>query len=270
MSAQVNLLNKIKRRKFPIWGIFVAVALVNILIFLFVAKEEPDEHGIPLPEAQCRVIGGSIAYDGESFWATGMLVTFGSKTERDIVKFDNEGNVLDVFTPEQDFCGLAFDGTRLWTADAAGSGPFALNGKFYTVDRESGRLVEQFTITRNYLLDGIAASEYRLWVIGRYYGEETEIFLWEIDQYSRTIAHEVALSVSDFMSCTGITYFREYLYAVVGIDHKQVLKISTYEGRVIERFDYSGCDLYGIANDGKHVLVADGSARALFTLDAER
>jgi hypothetical protein len=270
MSAQVNLINKMKKRKFPLWGAVIGIALVNIFIFLFISESETNGHSIPLPEAQSRIIGGSIAHDGESFWATGMLITFGARTERDIIQFDKDGKVLNVFTPEQDFCGLAFDGTRLWTADAAGSGPYALNGKFYTVDRGNGRLVEQFTINRDYLLDGIAASEYRLWVIGRYRGGDTQVFLWEIDQYSKAIAHEVALSKGDFVSCTGVTYFQDYLYAVVGVDYKQVVKISTYEGRVVNRFDFSERDIYGITNDGKDVLVADGSARALLTLDATR
>ena len=98
MSERVNLIPKRKKRSFPFWSFFVAIGLVNVGIVLFVTITTGDEYSVPLPEAQNRVIGGSIAYDGDSFWATGILITFGAKTERDIVQFDNEGKVLNVFT----------------------------------------------------------------------------------------------------------------------------------------------------------------------------
>lgn len=267
MGLQINLDPKIKKRVFPIWGIAVAIGLVNLVVFLVIKQSETEEYSIPLPGNQSRVIGGSIAFDGQSFWAAGMVVTFGARHERDIVQFDEEGMVLNVFTPAQDFCGLAFDGTNLWTADAAGSGPHSMSGAFYTVDRESGRLIEQFAMNRDCLLDGIAASEYRLWVIGRYRDREKEVFLWEVDQYSESIAHEVALPAEDLMYCTGITYFKEHIYAVADVDHRQVLKISTYDGRIVERYDYSWRRIYGITNNGKEVLVADGGAKNLYVLE---
>jgi hypothetical protein len=270
MGVRANLVPKKKRRAFPFWSIFMVVGLVNLGIFLLVFTTQDNDQGIPLPEAQCRILGGSIAFDGETFWATAMLITFGAKTDQDIVQFDNEGKVINVFTPEQDFCGLAFDGERLWTADAVGSGLYIMTGgKFFTVDMGSGRLVEQFTINRQYMVDGIAASEYQLWVIGRYRDREGQVFLWEIDQYSKSIAHEITLPAADFLSCSGITYFKDYIYAVVGIDRKQVLKISTYEGRIVERFDFTGREIYGITHDRNDVLVADGKAKRLFSLITE-
>jgi|GEM_PF-3374296 len=267
MCAQINLKQKKKRRAFPGWLIFVAAGVVNGVIILVSVVLSRPEYYIPLPEPQGKIVGGSIAFDGEFFWTARMLVSFGAETSHEIVQFDAEGNVINVFRPERDFRGLAFDGTRLWTADAAGSGNYIMNGKFYTVDMGNGRLVEQFTINRDYFLDGIGASEYRLWVVGRYRVEESGAFLWEIDQYTRTIAHEVTLPAGDLQTCSGITYFKDHIYAVVGIVHKEVLKISTYEGRIIERFDFSGRQINGITNNGNDILVADGEEHKFLTLN---
>ena len=265
MPPKLNLVRKFRGMRIP-WIFILAWGVP--LIILFITLVSPEAKSYKLPMEPGKIVGGSIAYDGRLFWGTRIMVSFGAEMKKEIVQFNSSGVIITTFIPEENFSGIAFDGDRLWTADAAGSADYLSdNGKFYTIDPETGKLMEQFAIHKDYLLDGITGSEHRLWVWGRHAEDKTAVFLWEINPYSESILHEIELSPNIVAACSGIAFFDGYIWAVVGLADKEVLKITPQRGRIVERLDLSDEEINGIATDGASVLLADGEAHKLYRLD---
>ncbi len=266
MSRKFNLIKKAKMTGIPwifilAWGIPIGILVITL--------SSPKAKSFNLPEEPGKIIGGSIAYDGRFFWGTRILLSFGAEMKKEIIKFNSSGEEIKTFIPKKNFCGIAFDGERLWTADAVGSTDnLSDNGKFYTIDPETGKLMEQFAIHKDYMLEGITGSEHRLWVWGKHAEDENIVFLWQINPYSESILHEIELSPSIAASCSGITFFGGNIWAVVGMTNKEVLKITPQRGRIVETYDLSGEEINGIVTDGENILLADGEAHKLNTLDS--
>jgi hypothetical protein len=267
MTSEVNLKKERKRWKFKLPWIFI-LAWGIPLIILFTGLLNSGDGNIDLPESPGKIIGGSIAFDGRYYWATRILLSFGAEIKREIVKFDPKGDVCSIFTPTHDFRGLAYDGEQLWTADAVGSEDFLNDdGGFYIIDQESGQFVKKFSIQRDYMVDGLAASRQALWVLGRTVEQPDKVFLWEIDPHIKSITNEAELSDELIISCSGITFLNGYVWALVGSAEKEVLKISPHDGRIVKRYDFSGDDINGITNNGNQIFIADGGEHQLLVLD---
>lgn len=267
MGIEVNLRKKKKPRRSRFgWMFFLPWLIPVIIVFITLVSENGDH--IDIPDTPGKIIGGSIAYDGRYYWATRILVSFGAEIKREIIQFDPSGEVYHIFTPEKDFRGLAYDGERLWTADANGSEEYLSgDGNFYVIDQESGQFMTKFTIDRNYLLDGLTAGDGNLWVMGRYSDQQSRVFLWVIDQHVRSIIHEVEVSKDILTPCSGIVFLDGYIWAVVGFAGREIVKISPRDGRILIRQEFPDTEINGIATDGHQILVVDNYAHQLCPRD---
>jgi hypothetical protein len=267
MGTEVNLRKNKKRRKSRFGWMFFLPWLIPVIIVFITLISENDNY-IDIQNIPGKIIGGSIAFDGRYYWATRILVSFDAEVKREIVQFDPSSDVYHVFTPEYDFRGLAYDGEHLWTADATGSQEYLSgDGNFYIIDQESGQFLTKFTIDRDYLLDGLTAGNGMLWVLGRYSEQQNRIFLWTIDQHIRSITHEVEMQKDLITPCSGIAFLDGYIWAVVGLAGREVVKISPHDGRIVQRYDFSESEINGITTDGKQIFIVDGEVHQLYALD---
>ena len=266
MGAEVNLRQDKKRKRIKIGGIFFILWAIPLVVFLITLLSEDNDY-IDVPDIPGKMIGGSIAYDGRYYWATRIEISFGAAIKKEIVQFGPSGDVYHIFTPTQDFCGIAYDGERLWTADAAGSADYLSDdGNFYIIDQESGQFIEKFAIHRDYLLDGLTAGAGKLWVLGRYSEQQDRVFIWAVDYHIRSITHEVEVSKNSMMCCSGIAFLDGYIWAVLGPAGDEVVKISAHDGRIVQRYGLSETEINGIASDGHRILIVDRLTHQLYTL----
>ena len=81
-----------------------------------------NEREIPLPEGEKIGKIWDLAFDGTDFWGVRTV----PEQRKEIIRFTQSGNIISTFTPKENFSGLTYDGTKLWTADIFGweSGKF--------------------------------------------------------------------------------------------------------------------------------------------------
>ncbi len=245
---------------------FAAIATINIALICLVGCSNGKE-GICLPEDEGMIIGGSIVFDGNYFWCTRVPSETRSDRKKEIIKFNQSGEVICTFTPKENFRELAFDGENLWTADASGPGParfFGYGGNFYTIESETGILNKQFTISETYgSLRGLAASEDRLWAFIEM--DYENLIIVEITLESKSIVKRIRLPKR--VRCSGMAYIDGYLWLVSGLIKKEVLKLDPQSGEVVKRYDYAGRVINGIATDGENIFLVDGERNILLTLN---
>lgn len=247
-----------------------AVVLLAFALFLSLGELAGCDSGsreIPMPRVEGKGLGGSIAFDGEHFWATRVPMSYTSKAGKEIVKFDRSGNEVMAFAPAENFSELTFDGKDVWTADAFGYEAVSSlreTASFYTVNPETGTLERRFSIHVDYMLDGLAAGEDRLWA---FVVSSTDIgskrFILEIDPHQGSVVRWMEYPDREGRTCSGMAYADGHLWLVAGFVKRTILKISPGSGKIVDRYDCSGRVINGITTDGKRILLADGETYML-------
>lgn len=245
------------------------VILLGTMLYCFFSCEA-SKKVIPLPEDENWGIGGSMAFDGNYFWGMRIPRSFTSEKSKEIVRFDELGQVVNIYTPEQNFSELAFDGKNVWTTDAFGSDIAAIefNGNFYIIDPETGILKKQFRIYEDYMVDALAASGDRLWVYANHAGEEAhDKFILEIDIGAGAIINVMSYPEDISSTCSGMTYAGGHLWLTTGLIKHEVIKMNPQTGEIVKKYDFTGRVINGITTDGKNIYLADGEKHVLFILE---
>lgn len=161
------------------------------------------------------------------------------------------GDILQMIeTPGQCPKGLAFDGRRLWVADA-------FDDRIYAIDAETSKVVKSFE-TPGYDPEGLTWDGEYLWHI-----DSGENLIYRLDPDSGAAIKIIESSTADPRD---IAWDGKFIWVV---DHKKniLMKVSPVDGAAAKFFPSPATEPTGITFDGKYLWVTDRTEDRIYLVD---
>jgi hypothetical protein len=161
------------------------------------------------------------------------------------------GEVLQVFdAPGPCPKGLAYDGSRLWVADA-------ITDRIYAIDPETGKVLTSFE-SPGYEPEGLAWDGTGLWC-----SDSAEKLLYRLDV-------DTGAAVKVVESCTAnprdLAWDGRFLWVA---DHKDdvLMRVSPVDGAAVKFFATPAEEVTGVTFDGRYLWVADRVEDRIYLVD---